>query len=95
MKQSRLLKCREWRELPVGDLTRADVNRLHRAATRAARHLKLPEDAVLERTEKGLRAQQVVGILTVPGTTVEILPKVDGDDGAVRGGTGADVGGGP
>ena len=84
MRQSRLLRCREWRELPVGDLTRADVSRLHRAATRAARHLKLPEDAVLKRTEKGLRAQQVVGILTVPGTTIEILPKVDGEDGAVR-----------
>lgn len=84
MKQSKLLKCREWRELPVDDLTRADVSRLHRAATRAARHLKLPEDAVLKRTEKGLRAQQVVGILAVPGRTVEILPKVDGKDGAVR-----------
>ena len=44
----------------------------------------LRKDAVLKRTEKGLRAQQVVGILAVPGTTVEILPKVDGEDGAVR-----------
>ena len=68
----------------MGDLTRADVSRLHRAGTRAARHLTLPEDAVLKRTEKGFRAQQVVGILTVPGTTLEILPKVDGEDGAVR-----------
>ena len=84
MKQSRLLTCREWRELPVDDITPADVSRLHRTATRAARHLGLPEDAVLKRTEKGLRAQQVVGILAVPGTTVEILPKVDDEDGAVR-----------
>ena len=83
-KPRRFLSCREWGELPVGDLTRADISRLHRAATRAARHLRLPEDAVLERTEKGLKAQQVVGILTVPGISVEILPKVDGEDGAVR-----------
>ena len=51
---------------------------------RAAYRLGLPEDAVLKRTENGLRAQQVVGILTVPEITVEILPKVDGEDGAVR-----------
>ena len=66
------------------DLTHADVSRLHRVGIRAARHLGLPEDAVLKRTEKGFKAQQVVGILAIPGTTVEILPKVDGEDGAVR-----------
>ena len=49
-----------------------------------ARRLGLPEDAVLKRTDNGVRAQQVVGILAVPGITVEILPKVDADDGAVR-----------
>ncbi|MYI47378.1 MAG: restriction endonuclease [Gemmatimonadetes bacterium] len=48
--------------------------------------MALREDAVLKLTDKGmgLRAQQVVGILAVPGITVEILPKVDGEDGAVR-----------
>ena len=63
-----------------------DINRLHIAARRAARRLRLSKDAVLKRTEEGdgLSTQQVVGILTVPGITVEILPKVDGEDGAVR-----------
>ena len=88
MRQSTLLTVREWRALTADEhgLEPEDINRLHVAAKRAARRLALPEDAVLKRTEKGngLRAQQVVGILTVPGITVEILPKVDGEDGAVR-----------
>lgn len=88
MRQSRLLTVREWRALTADDhgLEPEDISRLHVAARRAARRLALPEDAVLKRTEKGngLKAQQVVGILTVPGITVEILPKVDGEDGAVR-----------
>ena len=86
MRKSRLLTVREWREIRVDEhgLTPEDTNRLHVAAMRAAYRLGLPEDAVLKRTENGLRAQQVVGILTVPEITVEILPKVDGEDGAVR-----------
>ena len=79
---------REWHALPADehDLKPEDIDRLHVAAKRAARRLALREDAVLMRTEngRGLKAQQVVGILTVPGITVEILPKVDGEDGAVR-----------
>ena len=86
MRQSTLLTVREWRALPADEhgLKPEDINRLHVAAVRAAYRLGRPEDAVLKRTEEGLRAQQVVGILTVPGITVEILPKVDGEDGAVR-----------
>ena len=86
MRQSTLLTVREWRTLPVDEhgLTPDDIDRLRFAAKRAARRLALPEDAVLKRTEGGLRAQQVAGVLTVPGITIEILPKVDGKDGAVR-----------
>ena len=86
MRQSGLLTVREWREIRADEhgLTPADTDRLHVAAMRAANRLGLPEDAVLKPSENGLKAQQVVGILTVPGITVEILPKVDGDDGAVR-----------
>lgn len=86
MRQSRHLVVREWREIRADEdgLTLEDINQVHVAAMRAARRLRLPEDAVLKRTEKGFKAQQVVGILTVPGIALEILPKVDGDDGAVR-----------
>ncbi len=82
------LTRREWETFPVGGdgLTETEAKRLHALAERAARRLKLPETAVLTRTaDRGLKAGQVVGVLAVPGRTVEILPKIDGeDDGAVR-----------
>lgn len=82
-----LLTCREWEELPVGGdgPTEREADRFHALAERAARRLKLPpETGVLVRTRRGLKAGQVVGILAIPGRTVEILPKIDGGDGAVR-----------
>ena len=77
---------REWDTLPVGkaDMAERDALRLHTAAERAARRLRLPETAVLTRTHQGLKAGQVVGILSIPGCTIEILPKIDREDGAVR-----------
>ena len=58
------------------------ADRLHAVARRAKKRLKVP--SVLERTRKGVKAAQVVGIISVPGATLEILPKIDGQDGAVR-----------
>ena len=77
---------REWETLPIGKagLPELDARRLHAAAELAARHLRLPETAVLTRTHQGLKAGQVVGILSIPGRTIEILPKIDGEDGDVR-----------
>ena len=77
------LVCREWKQLPDG-LTEAETGRLHALAERAAKRLKLGSGAVLTRTVKGLQAGQVVGVLAIPGRTVEILPKIDGEDHAVR-----------
>ena len=70
----------------VGDdgFSERDAERLHRVAERATRRLRLPEGAVLTRTATGVRAGQVVGALATPRSTLEILPKIDGDDGAVR-----------
>ena len=39
---------------------------------------------MLERTRHGIKAAHVVGIVSVPGATLEILPKIDGEDRAVR-----------
>ena len=52
-------------------------------ADRAKKHLKYPHP-VLDRTRTGLKASGVVGIVTAPGVSLEILPKIDGEDGAVR-----------
>ena len=80
------LACREWEELRVGrdGLTETEANLLYAAAGSAAGRLRLGKNAVLARTHRGLKAGQVVGILAIPGRTVEILPKIDGEDGAVR-----------
>ena len=88
------LTLREWETLPVADgrtpgrdeerLRPGDAEWLHALAGRAARRLGLPESAVLTRTPRGVRAGQVVGILATPRRTLEILPKIDGEDGAVR-----------
>ena len=77
---------REWEALPIGNdgLPERGARRLHAAAERAARRLRLPETAVLTRTHRGLRAGQVVGILSIPGRTIEILPKIDSEASDVR-----------
>ncbi len=84
MRPSRRITCREWEELPTGELTQAEIDRIVRAAANAASHAGVAEEAILKRTEKGLQAQQMVGVLAARGIAVEILPKVDGPDGAVR-----------
>ncbi|MCY4426329.1 MAG: hypothetical protein OXC05_04790 [Halieaceae bacterium] len=79
------LSLREYGHLIYDDdLSEAQATRLHILAERSVRRMKLPETAVLTRTSKGIKAGQVVGLLSVPGITLEILPKIDGDDGAVR-----------
>lgn len=59
------LICREWEELRVGEngLTEPEAGRFHALAERAGRRLKLGETGVLVRTRRGLKAQQVVGVL--------------------------------
>ena len=78
--------CREWQHLPVGGdgLSERDARRLHALAERAGRRLAPPAE-VLTRTSTGIKAGQVVGVLAVPGgPTLEILPKIDHENGAVR-----------
>ena len=58
------------------------ADQLCATADRAKKRLKVP--SVLERTRTGLKASGVVGIVAAPGVALEILPKIDGDDGAVR-----------
>ena len=78
---------REWGHLPIGEngVAPGVAGRLHTLAKRATQQLRVPQ-AVLDRTARpSLRAGQVVGVLTVPGSSVEILPKIGGEgDDAVR-----------
>lgn len=80
------LICREWEELRVGEneLDEPKAGLFHALAERAGRKLKLGRAGVLVRTRYGLKAQQVVGVLAIPGRTLEILPKIDDEYHDVR-----------
>ena len=76
---SALPPVRENARFPLEDRL---ADQLYATAQRAKKHLKVP--SVVERTRTGLKAAGVVGIVAAPGATLEILPKIDGEDGAVR-----------
>lgn len=78
---------REWQHLPIGPnaLPIDAADRLHALAERETRRLRLPQPILARTAKPSLRAGQVVGVLSVPGASVEILPKIGGeDDGSVR-----------
>ena len=75
----RAIVLHEYESVPLEDKL---ADRLHTAGQRAKKRLK--ENRVLERTRHGIKAAHVVGIVSVPGATLEILPKIDGEDRAVR-----------
>ncbi len=84
------LICREHSKLRIGEngLTEGRARQYLRLARKAQPELK--RDApfpALSRTENGIQAGGVVGVLSIPGQTLEILPKIDGDDGAARAAT--------
>jgi 5-methylcytosine-specific restriction enzyme subunit McrC len=76
----------EWSSLPIGPsgITEVQAEQLHLAAISAARRLGVPENGVLARGFRRLETRQVCGIITTPGISLEILPKLKDDDGALR-----------
>lgn len=62
----------------AGEVPIDDAERLVRAAAPVAARLKGAQRA-FDWTRDGLKAQNLVGIVAAPGTTCEILPKVDRD----------------
>ena len=80
MKANRSLKpVRENQAFSLKD--RLAEDRLYATAKRAKERVG---QRVLERTHKGLKAGGVVGIIAAPGVTLEILPKIDGENDTVR-----------
>jgi len=72
------LTCMEGGRVSVGEgqaLTEEEAKRFLALADRMGRKLKAK---VLTRESDALKAEQVVGVLAIPGRTLEILPKVDG-----------------
>lgn len=82
-----MLTVPEWEELPIGGngVPLAAAGRLHALAERETRRLRVPQPVLSRTATPAFRAGQVVGVLSVPGAVVEILPKIEGrGDRAVR-----------
>ncbi|MDE0037297.1 MAG: McrC family protein [Gammaproteobacteria bacterium] len=78
---------REWQHLPIGpnDLSIGAADRLHALAERETNRLRVPQPVLTRTAKPSPRAGQVVGVLSVPAASVEILPKIGGeDDGSAR-----------
>ena len=77
---------REWGHLPFGEggVSEPTARRLLLLSERATRRLRVPQPVLARTARPSLQAGQVVGVLAVPGARVEILPKIDRPDGAVR-----------
>ena len=77
---------REWGHLPIGEagVSEAAARQLHVLSDRATQQLRVPKPVLTRTASQSLQAGQVVGVLVVPGANVEILPKIDSPDGAVR-----------
>ena len=73
----------EWGHIPIGEkgVSLDGARRLHALAERETRRLRVPQPVLTRTSSPSLRAGQVVGVLSVPGVTVEILPKIDGEGG--------------
>ena len=80
------LELFEWEELnlkenPIGE---TNVTRLLSLASRHKRRLKVAEQVLAETTTPGLKAGPVVGLLSVPNVSIEILPKISGEKNDIR-----------
>ena len=77
---------REWGHLPIGEggISEPTARRLTLLSERAKRQLRVPQPVLARTPRPSLQASQVVGVVAVPGASVEILPKIDRPDGAVR-----------
>lgn len=85
--RGRHFSVREWRTVSIGadGLSNASAERLHALAERETRRLRTPQPILTRTAKPGLRAGPVVGVLSVPGASLEILPKIgDEDAGGVR-----------
>lgn len=71
----------EWGHLAIGEsgVSPGSAERLHALAQRETQRLRVPQPVLTLTAEPSLLAGQVVGVLQVPGETVEILPKIEGE----------------
>ena len=84
---SRTTTIREWGHLSIGKdgVSPEGAGRLHKLAERETRRLGTSQPILARTARPSLQAGQVVGVLTTPGASVEILPKIgEEEDNSVR-----------
>ena len=76
----------EWEELNLEEnpISEINVKQLLSLAARHKQSLKIAEQVLTKTTTPGLKAGPVVGFLSVPGISIEILPKINGETNDVR-----------
>jgi 5-methylcytosine-specific restriction enzyme subunit McrC len=77
---------REWGHLAIGEggLSEQTARRLCLLSECLTRRLRVSRPVLSRTARPSLQAGQVVGVVVVLGASVEILPKIDRPDGAVR-----------
>ncbi|MCY4127731.1 MAG: restriction endonuclease [Gammaproteobacteria bacterium] len=80
------LELLEWEELSLKEnpIDESSVKKLLSLADRHKQRLKSAEQVLTKTTTPGLKAGPVVGFLSVPGVSIEILPKISGETYDVR-----------
>ena len=77
----RSIVCREWEEIRLSE---AEMECFTKIAVNAAGRQKFSAERIVCRTANGLRAGDIVGVLATRERTLEILPKIEGDNIPVR-----------
>ena len=76
----------EWEEIGVAqlDISQNAVDQLVALAERERRRLRVAQNILTKTVKPGLKAGPVVGVLSVPGVSIEILPKIQGQHDNIR-----------
>ena len=86
MDESRVIVRREYQKILLSDfdLTDSEIDQFEIQAEIAAKKLRVSPSEVLNRHRNSLKCGSVVGVLAIPNRTIEILPKIDGEESKVR-----------
>ncbi len=79
-----LITRKEYGEISIHELKESQVGQLQRQAEIAARRLRIHQNEIFYVARKSLKLGSVVGILSIPNKTIEVLPKIDGDHAKAR-----------
>ena len=80
------ITCKEYGELSIREqsLKESEIRQIEFQVEAAAKQLRTNRRDILFRTNSSLKAGSYVGVIAIQNRTIEILPKIDGEDQEVR-----------